>query len=116
VPEAAPAPQIQYDDIDRHTRFVRKMAWLRWVAVVETCSYLALLWAWLGGHPLLTGVIGSAHGMIWTGFVAMLLEARRPMRWTWAYVAVAIVTGPVGAVLVFERLRRQGIPADAATA
>jgi hypothetical protein len=113
VAQPETAPQLQYDDLDRHTRFVRKIGWLRWTAVVETGSYLALLWAWLGGHPVLTGVIGSAHGMIWTGFVAMLLEARKPMRWSWAWVAAAIVTGPIGAVLVYERLRRQGVPDDA---
>ena len=106
--------EAEYVD-DPHAQFVRKIGWLRITAVIETVSYLLLLWAWLGGHDLLTGVIGSLHGMIWMGFVAMLLEARRPMGWTWAWVAVAVVTGPIGAVLVYERLRRQGIPADART-
>jgi integral membrane protein len=106
--------EAQYEYIDDpHAQFVRKVGWLRKVAVVETVSYLILLYAWLGGHDILKAVVGSLHGMIWVGFVAMLLEARRPMRWTWAYVAVAVVTGPVGAALVYERLRRQGIPDDA---
>jgi hypothetical protein len=98
---------------DPHAEFVRKIGWLRAVAIVETVSYLLLLWAWLGHHPILTAAIGSLHGLIWTGFVAMLLEARRPMGWTWAWVVAAVVTGPVGAVLVYERLRRQGIPEGA---
>jgi len=28
----------------------------------------------------------------------------------WGYVAVVIVTGPIGGLLVWERIRRHGVP------
>ena len=105
---------MEYVD-DPHAEFVRKVGWLTKTALIETVSYVLLLWAWLGGHQLTSRILGSVHGMIWLAFVAMLLEARRPMRWTWNYVAFVIITGPVGAVAAYERIRRQGIPADART-
>jgi hypothetical protein len=104
--------EAQYLD-DPHAQFVRKIAWLKWTALIETVSYSLLLWAWLGGHDVVRAIVGSLHGMIWLGFVAMLLEARRPMNWTWAYTVFAVATGPLGALVVFERIRREGVPEGA---
>jgi hypothetical protein len=103
---------MEYAD-DPHGELVRKVAWLRWAAAIETVTYLLLLWAWLSGHDAAKALAGSVHGMVWTGFVAMLLGLRVPMGWTWEWVVAMVVTGPVGAVIVFERLRRRGVPADA---
>jgi hypothetical protein len=103
---------VEYVD-DPHAELVRKVAWLKVGAAIETVSYLLLLWAWLGGHPVLTSIVGSLHGMIWMGFVGMLVGLRRPMAWTWGWIALGIVTGPIGAVIVYERIRRQGVPDDA---
>ncbi|HZQ27076.1 MAG TPA: DUF3817 domain-containing protein [Acidimicrobiales bacterium] len=104
--------EYEYVD-DPHAELVRKVAWLKWGSIIETVSYLLLLTFWLSGHDLLTAMVGSLHGMIWMGFVGMLVGLRVPMRWTWTWVALAVVTGPIGAVLVYERIRRQGVPEDA---
>jgi hypothetical protein len=34
----------------------------------------------------------------------------RAMEWTWLFAAIALVTGPFGSLLVYERIRRQGVP------
>ena len=43
--------------------------------------------------------------MIWLAFCAMVIMIAPAMRWTWLYVAVVIVTGPIGALMVWARLR-----------
>jgi hypothetical protein len=45
----------------------------------------------------------------------MIIFIAKPMHWTWKFVAVALLTGPLGAILVYERIRRDGIP-EAVTA
>lgn len=103
-------PPVEVLD-DPRSQLVRKVAWIRWVAVVETISYLLLLGFWLSGHDLGVKLVGSLHGTIWMGFVGMLFGVERPMGWTRKYLALVILTGPVGAVLVHERIRRHGVPA-----
>ena len=98
---------------DRHGELVRKVAWLRYVALIETVTYLILLVAWIGGSEMGTSLAGSVHGMVWLAFVAMVLGVRRPMCWTWLWVVVVVVTGPIGALVVYARVRRHGVPADA---
>jgi len=103
---------VEYVD-DRHGELVRKVVWLRVVALTETVTYLVLLAAWISGNLTGKSVAGSVHGMVWLAFVAMLVGVRRPMGWSWAWVAVGVATGPIGALLVYGRIRRAGVPANA---
>jgi hypothetical protein len=48
--------------------------------------------------------------MIWLAFCAMVIMIAPPLKWSWWYVALVIVTGPVGALLVWWRLRSEGVP------
>jgi hypothetical protein len=97
---------------DVTTELERKLGPLKVVCLLETITYLALLVMWLGlRNHVGTLLVASVHGMISTAFGLMMLGIFRPMRWTWRFVALAICTGPVGAVIVFERVRRQGAPA-----
>lgn len=98
---------------DTSTELERKAAALKWVCLVETVSYLILFAFWVSGNRLGTQMFGSVHGMVFLGFAAMVIGIARPMRWTWPFLAVAILTGPIGAVVVYERLRRDGVPAEA---
>jgi hypothetical protein len=54
--------------------------------------------------------MGFFHGWIFLAFAAMVVFIARPMRWSWAFVAVALLTGPIGSILVYERIRRGGVP------
>jgi Domain of unknown function (DUF3817) len=99
---------------DTSTELERKARALSIVALVETCSYLLLFYFWqIGKSDAGTAIVGSLHGMIWLAFCAMVIMIAPAMRWTWTYVAVVILTGPIGAVLVWARIRREGVPEDA---
>jgi len=84
---------------------------LKVVALVETVSYLLLAYFWLiAQSDTGTKVVGSVHGMIWLAFVAMVVIIKPKIGWSWGYVALVVLTGPVGGVLVFARLQMEGVP------
>jgi Domain of unknown function (DUF3817) len=98
---------------DTSTELERKAKALSVVALVETGSYLLLFYFWqIAKSDTGTAVVGSLHGMIWLAFCAMVIMIAPPLRWTWTYVVVVIVTGPIGALLVWARLRH-GVPDEA---
>jgi hypothetical protein len=98
---------------DTTTELERKLGPLKVVCLVETISYLTLLVMWLGLRSHVgTLMVGSVHGMIFTAFALMMLSIYQPMGWSWKFLAVSILAGPIGAVIVYERVRREGAPAD----
>jgi Domain of unknown function (DUF3817) len=95
---------------DTSTELERKARALSVVALVETCSYLLLFYFWqIAKSDTGTAIVGSLHGMIWLAFCAMVVMIAPALRWTWLYVVVVIVTGPFGALMVWARLRRDGV-------
>jgi integral membrane protein len=94
------------------TELERKIVPLRWTALIETVSYCILLAFWLSGNDIGTKLFGSVHGMVFLAFAAMVLGVRAPMRWTWSYAALAILLGPIGSLLVYGRIVREGVPAE----
>lgn len=101
---------------DPTSELERKAKALSVVALVETLTYLLLVYFWLV-VPSIAGkaIVGSVHGMVWMTFCAMVLMITPPMRWSWWYSVVVIVTGPIGALMVWTRLRRHGVPEQYAT-
>lgn len=96
---------------DTTTELERKARALSVVALVETCSYLLLFYFWqIAKSDAGTAIVGSLHGMIWLAFCAMVIMIAPALGWTWIYAVVVIVTGPIGAVMVWWRLRRDGVP------
>ena len=98
------------------TELERKARALSWTALTETCTYLILFYFWII-QPNVAGkaITGSIHGMIWLTFVAMVVMIREEIGWSWTYAIVVIVLGPIGGVMVWERIRRDGVPAAART-
>jgi hypothetical protein len=92
------------------TELERKLAPLRVVALTETVTYVVLFFFWVSGNRPGRLLMGSAHGMVFLAFAAMVLGVRADMGWTWKYAAAVIILGPVGSVMVYSRLRREGIP------
>jgi uncharacterized protein DUF3817 len=82
------------------------------VALTETVTYVVLFFFWVTGNRPGRLLMGSVHGMVFLAFAAMVLGVRADMRWTWKYAAAAIILGPVGALMVYSRLRREGVPAS----
>ncbi len=97
---------------DTTTEIERKAKALRVVCVVETVSYAALFAVWVSGRPLATKILGAIHGQFFLLFAAMVLGMWRPMRWSWRFLAAALLTGPIGAVVVYEHFRRHGVPEE----
>src|SRR5437899_3034204 len=95
------------------TELERKVRALQWVCVVEAVSYLILFSFMVAGSRLGVQMFGSVHGIVFLGFAAMVLGVYRPMGWSLRFVAVAILTGPIGAVIVYETIRRHGVPVEA---
>ena len=62
---------------------------------------------WLLGSRTAQLLLWSMHGMVVCAFAGMVLLIFRPLGWSVRFAAAAILTGPVGAVVVFERLRRE---------
>ena len=79
---------------------------LRAVSILETVSFLALLVMMLTGNEAGVSVTGAVHGALFLAYALLVLRDREVFGWTWGFVAVAVLTGPVGAIVVLERLRR----------
>lgn len=80
---------------------------LRWISVLETVSFIGLLTAMAVGSDVGVTVLGAIHGLLFLAFMAVIFMGRRELGWSTPYVALAVLTGPIGAVLVLERLRRE---------
>lgn len=92
---------------DTSSELERKAKALSVMALVETVSYLTLFWFWIvQPNDAVKAVVGFFHGLIWLAFAAMTVIITPAIGWTWLYTAVVIVTGPIGGVMVFARLRR----------
>jgi hypothetical protein len=92
---------------DPSSELERKAKALRVVALLETITYLLLAYFWLiAQNDAMKAVVGFFHGLVWMTFVAMTLIIRPDIGWTWGYTAFVILTGPIGGVLVWWRLRR----------
>lgn len=70
-------------------------------------SFLALLWMMVTGSEGGVSVTGAIHGFLFLAYALLVLRDREVFGWSWGFVAVAILTGPIGAIVVLERLRRR---------
>ena len=66
----------------------------------------ALLLLIVSPNDAVKAVVGFFHGLVWMAFVAMTVIIRPDIGWTWGYTALVILTGPIGGILVFIRIRR----------
>jgi integral membrane protein len=85
---------------------------LRWTAIVETISFVALMAAVVLHSERGVSVLGTAHGLLFLAYAALVLAVRKGQGWSWGFTALAIIGGPIAALFVPERLRD---PAPAAT-
>jgi hypothetical protein len=92
---------------DPSSELERKAKALKVMALVETVTYLTLFWFWIvQPNDAVKAVVGFFHGLIWLAFAAMTVIIAPAIGWSWLYVAVVIVTGPIGGLMVFARLTR----------
>jgi integral membrane protein len=93
----------------------RPHAQLLWLSILETVSFLALLTAMFAGSEGGVSVIGLVHGLLFLAYALVVFLGREALGWSQGFTALAILTGPVGAVLALERLRRDRLAARVGT-
>jgi hypothetical protein len=92
---------------DESSELERKAKALKVMALFESFTYLLLFYFWVvAPNDAMKAVIGFFHGLVWMAFVAMTVIIRPGVGWTWGYTALVVLTGPVGGVLVWWRLRQ----------
>ena len=96
---------------DPTTELERKARALSWTALTESVTYCLLFYFWIIS-PNVAGkaIVGSIHGMIWLAFCSMVVMITKDIGWSWKYSIAVIVLGPIGGVMVWERIRREGVP------
>lgn len=80
---------------------------LRLVSVLETVSFLTLLLMMIVESESGVSVVGLLHGLLFLWYALLVLSDRVELGWSWKFAVLVIVTGPVGAIVVLERLRRE---------
>ncbi len=100
---------------DTTTELERKAKALKVVCIIETVSYLVLFTFWVTGNDVATKIFGAIHGQVFLLFAAMVIGMWKPMRWSLWFMAAALLTGPIGAVVVYEHFRRHGVPSREAS-
>ena len=91
---------------DPGSELERKAHALMWVALTETVTYLLLAYFWLiAPNDAAKAITGFFHGLVWMAFVGMTVLIREDIGWTWGYTALVVLTGPIGGLLVFARIR-----------
>jgi hypothetical protein len=92
---------------DTSSELERKSKALSVMALSESVTYCVLFYFWIVA-PSVAGkaLAGFVHGLVWLAFVAMTVIIRPDIGWTWGYTALVILTGPIGGILVFIRIRR----------
>lgn len=79
---------------------------LRWLSIVETVSFAALLWMMISGNEQGVSIVGAIHGFLFLAYAILVVRDRESFGWSWGFIAAAVLTGPIGPILVLEKLRR----------
>ena len=87
------------------TELERRLGPLKAVAAVESCTYLFLLYFWLSHNRAGTLLLGSMHGLVVCAFAGMVWLIFRPLGWSVPFALFTVATGPIGATVLFVRLR-----------
>ena len=83
------------------------VAKLRLVCLLETASFLGLLLMMLIGSEAGVSIVGLVHGLLFLWYALLVVTDRTKLTWSWTFAIVVVVTGPIGALIVIERLRRE---------
>ena len=79
---------------------------LRLVSILETISFLVLVAMMLTHNEAGVSAVGMMHGLLFLAYALLVVKDREDFGWSWTFVAIAVLTGPLGAILVLEKLRR----------
>ena len=88
-----------------------KVTRLRITSILETISFIVLLVMMFTGNEAGVSVVGATHGFLFLAYAIFVWLDHDELGWTTAFAVISIITGPLGAILVLERLRRSGATA-----
>ncbi|MDQ4144005.1 MAG: DUF3817 domain-containing protein [Actinomycetota bacterium] len=88
---------------------------LRITSILETISFIVLLVMMLTGNEGGVSVVGAIHGFLFLAYALLVWLDHGDLGWTPGFAVLGIITGPLGAILVLERLRRVDPPAGQAS-
>jgi hypothetical protein len=97
---------VEYAD-DATTELERRLGPLKVVSMLEAAMWAAAAVFWIIGSRVAQLLLWSMHGMVVVAFAGMVLLIYRPLGWSVRFAAATILTGPIGALVVFERVRRE---------
>jgi integral membrane protein len=80
---------------------------LRLVSILETLSFIVLLTMMFTDNEKGVSFAGAIHGLLFLGYAILVLRDREHFGWSWGFTALVILTGPIGAIIVLEKLRRR---------
>ncbi len=79
---------------------------LRLTSILETVSFLILLVMMVTENEAGVSLVGAIHGLLFLAYALFVWMDHNELGWTTPFAVVSIITGPLGAILVLERLRR----------
>ena len=85
---------------------------LRVTSILETISFIALLFMMVSGNEAGVSVVGAIHGLLFLVYAILVWFDHDDLGWSMPFAVISIITGPVGAILVLERLRRDALTAS----
>ncbi|MBA2724557.1 MAG: DUF3817 domain-containing protein [Actinobacteria bacterium] len=83
----------------------RVVSRLRLISIVETLSFIVLLTMMFMRSETGVSIAGAVHGFLFLGYAVLVLVDREHFGWTKGFTALVILTGPIGAIIVLEKLR-----------
>ena len=98
-------PTVNDPEVNRFVNPRVTVPALRWTAIVETASFVLLMTMVILDNRSGVRIVGMTHGMLFLAYVALVLAVRRTQRWSWGFTTLAVIAGPVGALIVPQRLR-----------
>ncbi len=98
-------PSVADHEVNEPLSPTRTVPALRFIAIVETISFVVLMTFVVLDNRAGVRVVGMTHGLLFLAYVALVLAVRRSQEWSWGFTALAIIGGPIGAVIVPPRLR-----------
>jgi hypothetical protein len=100
----------EFADDDR-TELDRKAGQLKWTALVETAGYFVLFYCFaIWKNVAATKMTGFFHGWIFIAYAVMVAWIYPSIEWKWWWIPLSLLTGPLGGILLFEKIRREGAP------
>ena len=91
--------------------------WRGLYSLIAGLGFVLIILGWIKFRPLAPQLYDppawgrhATMGLVWLAFVAMTLMITPDIGWSWRFAAVAVLTGPIGGVLVWWRITRGGVP------